>query len=94
MAPSIGATWGVTYQKSTKTIFTSAILKRHVGFGPDGIDAIYPIQYIGGTATVLTAINLFDDLGINVGTNPRTISLPVSPATPSHDPEVLPILEK
>jgi hypothetical protein len=40
----IGATWGVAYSKQAKRIFTSAVLKRHSGFGPLGSGGIYMID--------------------------------------------------
>ncbi len=43
-AKQVGATWGLAYQGSSKTIFAAAYLKRHIGFGPGGTGAIYAIQ--------------------------------------------------
>ena len=40
-AAQIGSTWGVAYQRSSKTIFASAYLKGHTGYGPNGPYAIY-----------------------------------------------------
>jgi len=45
-AAEIGATWGVTYHNSTETIFASAFLKRHVGFGPLGIGGKQMLIYL------------------------------------------------
>ena len=87
---NIGATWGLAWSRSSKTIFAGAYLKRHVGFGPDGIDAIYTINY-DPTSSIVSygpIINLFDDLGVNVGADPRpgnVAVLPAAPAAPSHD---------
>ena len=39
----IGATWGIAYQRETKSIFAGAFYKRHSGFGPGGPGAIYKI---------------------------------------------------
>lgn len=39
-----GSVWGLAYQRSTGTIYTGAMLKRHVGLGPGGINAIYSAQ--------------------------------------------------
>jgi SdrD B-like domain/Secretion system C-terminal sorting domain len=37
---TIGSTWGVDYSRQAQTIFTSAVLKRHVGLGPAGGTAV------------------------------------------------------
>lgn len=91
LAPQVGATWGMAYQASSNTIFNGAFLKRHVGLGPDGLDAIYVIDYSApgpnGAGTLLPSIELFDDLGVDVGTDPRVTPLPASPTDPSHDVE-------
>ena len=36
----IGSTWGVAFQRSRKIIISTATLKRHVGFGPQGTGGI------------------------------------------------------
>ena len=41
----IGATWGVAFQPSYKKAFTSALVKRHVGLGPEGSGGLYTIDY-------------------------------------------------
>ncbi len=68
-AAEIGATWGVTYHNSTKTIYASAFLKRHVGFGPLGIGGIYQIDISGETPQVTPFIDV-NSIGINVGSYP------------------------
>lgn len=40
----IGSTYGLAYQASNNRLFTSAFLKRHVGLGAGGIDAIYALD--------------------------------------------------
>ncbi len=39
----IGSVWGIAYQSSSQTLYTSAMLKRHSGVGPAGSDAIYAV---------------------------------------------------
>ena len=41
----IGSTWGVAFQGSHNRAFASTILKRHVGLGPQGLDAVYWLDY-------------------------------------------------
>jgi hypothetical protein len=68
-AKSIGATWGITYRRSTKTLFTSAVMKRHVGFGPLSTGGIYAIS----TAGVVTPfVNLNSFPGVSAGADPHT----------------------
>ncbi len=40
----IGSTYGLSWQPSSDRLFTSAFLKRHVGLGSGGIDAIYAVD--------------------------------------------------
>src|SRR5699024_2948263 len=37
----IGSTWGVTAQSANQKVYTSAIVKRHVGLGPMGTGGLY-----------------------------------------------------
>ena len=43
-AAQIGATWGTTLQRSTKTLFTAAVVRRFAGFGPLGIGGLYKVD--------------------------------------------------
>lgn len=73
----LGAVFGLSWQRESRTLFTAAYLKRHAGFGPGGIGAIYQTQ-ISKTGIPSTPALLLDvaALGINVGTDPRTTTLP------------------
>lgn len=42
-AAQVGTTFGLAYQRSTKTLFAAAFTKRHSGFGVGGPGAIYAI---------------------------------------------------
>jgi len=66
-AQQIGATWGVAFNRSTKTIYASAFLKRHVGLGFIGLGGIYSVELGGVTPTVEPFIDV-NSIGINVGT--------------------------
>lgn len=89
-APQIGATWGLAFDASSQVIYAAATLKRHIGFGPNGIDAIYIMTYdpaTGGAGILGNTIDLAS-FGINVGTDPRSSNispLSANPALPSHD---------
>jgi hypothetical protein len=66
----VGATWGVAYQRSSKFVFTSALMKRHVGLGTGGTGAIYKIDNSGTTPTTSLFVDL-NALGANAGFDPR-----------------------
>ncbi len=67
----VGATWGMAYQRSSKFIFASALLKRHSGFGNGGPGAIYKIDVSGGTQVTSLFVDLNSDLSVSAGTDPR-----------------------
>ncbi|MBO0933225.1 Ig-like domain-containing protein [Fibrella aquatilis] len=65
---SLGATWATAYNKSTKRLFTSAVVRRHAGLGPLGIGGIYQLDLSNPSAPVTTNfLDVVNDLGINVG---------------------------
>ncbi|MEZ0483143.1 SdrD B-like domain-containing protein [Fibrella aquatica] len=41
----IGSVWGVAYQRSSRKAFTTAFLKRHVGFAAQGPGGVYVYDY-------------------------------------------------
>lgn len=54
-ASNMGAVWGIAYSKQADRLLYSAVLKRHVGLGPNGSGAIYftnPNTTIGATLLV------------------------------------------
>jgi hypothetical protein len=65
-AGQVGSLWGLAYNKFTKRIFTTAILKRHVGLGPKGLGGLYVID--PSIATGPVASWDLTTLGINFGT--------------------------
>jgi hypothetical protein len=91
----LGSIFGITFQKETRTLLLSAYLKRHAGFGPGGIDAIYKtvVQQNGDAAQPQILLNL-SNVGINVGTDPRTVALPNNPALPNSDLGVFGLIGK
>lgn len=92
-ASQLGSTWGVAIQRSTKSIFTSAIFKRHVGLGNLGPSGIYHIDYSNPANPTVTSWLKLSDLGFSAGIDPRTLpghlGLPVDAPTPSKDPGIL-----
>jgi protocatechuate 3,4-dioxygenase beta subunit len=83
-----GATWGIAYSRQSKTLFTSAFVRRHVGLGPNGIGAIYQIpnaNTVAGAPTLL--IDLATVPGINLGSIGTNAARGLAaPATPNQDP--------
>jgi hypothetical protein len=80
----IGSTWGVAFQRSRKIIISTATLKRHVGFGPQGTGGIYFTDFSNPmTPSVLGSLSL-----TTAGTDPRVtdgVPLPSDPTLPSYD---------
>ena len=69
-----GSLWGVAYARKTEMLYTSAVLKGHVGLGPEGLDAIYLVDPFSGSPNGAAWIELTDDLGIpvsNITANPQ-----------------------
>ncbi len=60
----IGSTWGVAYQTTMQRAFSSTLVKRHVGLGPEGAGGLYMIDYSSGTP-VVSGMDLgqYQDLG-------------------------------
>jgi trimeric autotransporter adhesin len=81
-----GAIFGMAWQKESRILLMAAYLKRHCSFGPNGIGAIYQSQ-ITSTGNPSNPSLLVDvsGIGINVGTNPRTGTLPTDATLPNTD---------
>jgi len=86
----IGATWGLGYQRSTATVFSSALAKRHSGLGPLGAGGIYAIEVDPATGSLVSVSNYLDitTLGIPVGTLPSNAARGLSGTStaPNTDP--------
>ena len=81
-----GSVFGLAWQRESRTLFMAAYLKRHAGFGPGGIGAIYQSQIASdGTPANPTLLLDVNALGLNVGTDPRTNPLPDIASTPNTD---------
>ena len=90
----IGSTWGVAVQPSTRTIFTSSVLKRHASFGPANntpgttdhtTGGIYAIDYSNpGSPSVSLWLDLNALPNTSTGTDPHS-GLNGTPTQPTHD---------
>ncbi|MEZ0539661.1 SdrD B-like domain-containing protein [Fibrella arboris] len=88
-AGQVGSLWGTAYNKFTKRLYSSAVVRRHVGLGPGGIGGIYVTDMTGpnlGTANTSLLVNL-NDIGINLGSLPTNTDrgLQPEPRSSSHD---------
>ncbi|MFM8395291.1 MAG: SdrD B-like domain-containing protein, partial [Acidobacteriota bacterium] len=85
-ASEVGAIWGLAYHKQSDRLFTSAILRRHTGFGPRGLGGIYILNPNSSSATISASGNVVDSwsvvnqLGVDVDT-PGSIFAGTSGAT-------------
>ena len=75
-----GAVYGVAYQRTTKTVFQSAYMKRHAGFGSLGTGGIYKVDLSSGSPVFGTYVNV-QSIGLNTGTDPRVTAGYTLPAT-------------
>ncbi len=94
VAKDIGSTWGLALQRSSKTVFTSSVLKRHVGLGTiDGTNTttggIYGIDVSNPASPSPIKWIDVNTIGINTGADPRDGSTANSvanvPTSPSFD---------
>ena len=82
----LGAIFGLAWQRESRTLMMAAYLKAHAGFGPNGIGAIYQSQIDkNGIPTTPTLLVDVATIGINVGTDPRTTTMPGDPKLPNTD---------
>ncbi len=56
-ANQLGTAYGLDYQRTSGLLYTSAYMKRHSGFGPGGIGAIYAVDPGANTASVYTNLD-------------------------------------
>lgn len=97
LASEIGTTWGLAYNKYTKRLFQSAVIKRHAGLGPLGLGGIYATNYSNpASPTTVSFLNVVSDLGINVGTIPSNSGrgLPADKTQPSRDAAAFSLIGK
>jgi uncharacterized repeat protein (TIGR01451 family) len=87
-ASQIGTIWGLAYNKYTKRLFQSAVVKRHAGLGPQGLGGLYVTNYSNpASPTTASFVNVTTDLGINIGTiaSNSTRGLQADKTQPSRD---------
>ncbi len=82
----VGSLWGVAYDKHKKRLFSSAVLRRHVGFGPLGLGGIYVSDLSTNTTTGYIDVAAAS-LNINVGSIPSNAARGLGTALlgPSND---------
>ena len=82
---TVGALWGVAYERNTKTFFSGANMRRHSAFGPAGTGAIYAHDITTVANPVQRPTFDLNALGYDLGPDPRTTTLPVDPTMPNYD---------
>ncbi|WP_338874741.1 SdrD B-like domain-containing protein [Spirosoma sp. SC4-14] len=68
-AGQVGAIWALAYQRRTKKLFSAAVVKRHMSFGPLGTGGIYVTDMATGATS-----NFIDlkTIGIDTGDDPHS----------------------
>ncbi len=85
-ARQVGAVWGLALQRRTKQLFSTAVVKRHAGFGPLGSGGIYKTDLTSATDNAsISFLSLSADLGIATGDIPNR-NLLGNKLFPSADP--------
>ncbi|WP_164689784.1 SdrD B-like domain-containing protein [Herpetosiphon llansteffanensis] len=80
-----GPTFGLAWQRSSKSLFASSVMKRHVGFGPNGTGAIYRITPSPRTVSLFLDLNAL--FGANTaGANPHPTGTDLVHDSASWDP--------
>ena len=85
----VGSTWGLAWQRTNKSLFASALLKRHMALGPLGIGGIYRINMASGSPVVSNFVDV-NTIGISPGTvsSNAARNLPSGATTPNNDASV------
>jgi hypothetical protein len=65
----VGALWGAAKQPTQKRLFFSAVLKRHVALGPQGLGGVYMFDYSGGTPVASTSFDITTLTVANAGSS-------------------------
>lgn len=68
-AGQVGAVWGMAYQRRSKKLFSGAVVKRHMSFGPLGTGGVYITDMT--TNTTDSFIDL-KKIGIDTGDDPHS----------------------
>ncbi|OAV43999.1 SdrD B-like domain-containing protein [Lewinella sp. 4G2] len=92
-AEEIGTTWGVAYQRDERKIYLASVVRNYMDYGPFGFEAIYvsdftdPAGDTGADPTVSAPgrILLETDLGIDLGTDPRSVAITSDGSNPFFD---------
>ena len=67
-AGQVGSVWALAYQRRSKKVFSAAVVKRHMSFGPGGPGGIYITDPASGTTTLFMSVS---SVGIDVGDDPH-----------------------
>ncbi|MCA0228947.1 MAG: DUF11 domain-containing protein [Bacteroidetes bacterium] len=95
-AGKIGTVWGLAYNKYTKRLFLSAVLKRHAGLGPLGLGGLYVMNYTNSASPTVSNFIDVSTIGIPVGTiaSNSTRGLQADKTQPSRDTQAFAAIGK
>ena len=71
-AGEVGSIWALAYQRRSKKLFSAAVVKRHMSFGPGGPGGIYITDAAAGTTSLFMSVS---SVGIDVGDDPHNTPL-------------------
>ena len=71
-AGEVGSIWALAYQRRSKKLFSAAVVKRHMSFGPGGPGGIYATDVAAGTTSLFMSVS---SIGIDVGDDPHNTPL-------------------
>ncbi len=80
----VGATWGLSESRTGGVLYASSLLKRHAGFGPGGIGAVYQIDLRSGTTSTLYDFGTLAGSGSYASNSSRGL-VNAAPGTPTYD---------
>ncbi len=84
-----GAVWGLAYDRKRGLLYSSSVLRRHVGLGPQGLGGIYVTQVEGGSYPTSNFMDLdAAPYNFDFGTEPARVGLSSSPNVLSYDGNV------
>jgi uncharacterized repeat protein (TIGR01451 family) len=68
VASQLGAVWGEAYQRATRRLFLTSVVRRHSGFGPLGVGGLYTVTNPGAANASAGSFLDLKTIGVDVGT--------------------------
>ena len=67
-AGDVGSIWALAFHRRTKKLFSAAVVKRHMSFGPGGPSGLYITDPLAATTTTFMSVSA---LGVDMGVDPH-----------------------